>query len=137
MPDKVKGVANDMNKYWSRLASGLVPYVPGEQPRDKKYIKLNTNENPYGPSCLQGAGMVITGIISIVIAGGFALLGLLAKKKTRSWVFMVGIIIYSIDTIIFILGADWVGIGFHIWGIYGFTAAFIACTKLKRFTIKQ
>lgn len=39
-----------MNKYWSVLASGLVPYVPGEQPQDKKYIKLNTNESPYGPS---------------------------------------------------------------------------------------
>lgn len=39
-----------MNKYWSRLSQGLAPYVPGEQPRDKKYIKLNTNENPYGPS---------------------------------------------------------------------------------------
>jgi len=39
-----------MNKFWSRLARGLEPYVPGEQPRDKKYIKLNTNENPYGPS---------------------------------------------------------------------------------------
>lgn len=39
-----------MNKYWSSLAQGLEPYVPGEQPRDRKYIKLNTNENPYGPS---------------------------------------------------------------------------------------
>ncbi len=39
-----------MNKYWSRLAGRLVPYVPGEQPRDRRYIKLNTNENPYGPS---------------------------------------------------------------------------------------
>jgi histidinol-phosphate aminotransferase len=39
-----------MSKYWSTLVGSLEPYVPGEQPKDKKYIKLNTNENPYGPS---------------------------------------------------------------------------------------
>lgn len=39
-----------MSKYWSELVKRLEPYVPGEQPKDRKFIKLNTNENPYGPS---------------------------------------------------------------------------------------
>lgn len=39
-----------MSKYSSVLCNGISPYVCGEQPRDKKYIKLNTNENPYPPS---------------------------------------------------------------------------------------
>ncbi len=33
----------------SSKARALTPYTPGEQPQDKSYIKLNTNENPYPP----------------------------------------------------------------------------------------
>lgn len=39
-----------MSKFWSPFVNGLVPYVPGEQPKLTKLTKLNTNENPYGPS---------------------------------------------------------------------------------------
>lgn len=39
-----------MSKFWSPFVKDLVPYVPGEQPKLTKLVKLNTNENPYGPS---------------------------------------------------------------------------------------
>ena len=39
-----------MSQYWSKVVHGLTPYVPGEQPKLPNLVKLNTNENPYGPS---------------------------------------------------------------------------------------
>lgn len=39
-----------MNQYWSKRIQNIIPYTPGEQPRDRTFIKLNTNECPYPPS---------------------------------------------------------------------------------------
>ncbi|MDR3145109.1 MAG: histidinol-phosphate transaminase, partial [Treponema sp.] len=38
--------------FWNTRTRNLAPYVTGEQPRARRFIKLNTNENPYPPSPL-------------------------------------------------------------------------------------
>ena len=44
-----------MSRYFTSALAALEPYTPGEQPRDRRYIKLNTNESPYpaGPQVVK------------------------------------------------------------------------------------
>ena len=37
-------------RLWEQNFRDVEPYTPGEQPKDRNVIKLNTNENPYPPS---------------------------------------------------------------------------------------
>lgn len=39
-----------MSRFFHSAYCGLTPYTPGEQPQDKRYIKLNTNESPFPPA---------------------------------------------------------------------------------------
>jgi len=52
MDNKINRSEADSFRFWSPEVRKLQPYQPGEQPKHQKFIKLNTNENPYPPSPL-------------------------------------------------------------------------------------
>ena len=56
-----------MSKFWSPIVATLKPYIAGEQPRIQNLTKLNTNENPYGPSPKAIAAMqaAVTGSLKL------------------------------------------------------------------------
>lgn len=76
-------------------------------------------------------GKIIALIINILIAGVYALLGFLSSKG-RGWVFILGIVLYGIDALLFIIIQDWISIIFHLLAIYGFVKAIIAGRNLKK-----
>ncbi len=63
-----------MSRFLSPLAAKLEPYTPGEQPQDKRYVKLNTNESPFPPA---------PGVISAISANQVEDLRLYSDPTTK------------------------------------------------------
>ena len=60
-------------------------------------------------------------VLSILIAGVFALFGFFASQGKR-WAFIVGMILYGLDGLIMLAFGDWIGVLFHaffLWGLFG------------------
>lgn len=56
-----------MSRYMSARFADLEAYVPGEQPQDMQYVKLNTNESPYppAPAVLEATGAAETARLNL------------------------------------------------------------------------
>jgi hypothetical protein len=67
---------------------------------------------------------------SVVAILGFLLAGYYANRLIRT-AFLVGIIVYSIDTLIVLVLGDWFMAAFHAFALYSLIRGYIACRQIK------
>lgn len=74
---------------------------------------------------------IIAFVLDIIVAGIFALFGVFAKKRYK-WSFIIGMILYSADALIFIFFQDWIAVAFHVYALFGIFKGFQANNILKK-----
>jgi hypothetical protein len=85
------------------------------------------NEHPEAA----GVFSVIALIFGAIFAGVFALFGWFAAKK-YSWAFIVGMILYVLDGLIFLLVKDWMSVGFHVFAFICILNGYLNLRKLNQ-----
>jgi hypothetical protein len=78
---------------------------------------------------LGNAGTAIAVVFDLLAAGLFVGFGVLAGKRYL-WAYVVGLVVFGLDTLVLILFQDWLGIIFHLLVIYWIFLGFNACRQL-------
>lgn len=81
---------------------------------------------------IDGMGKLIPLAINVLIPGIFVAMGIIAKRRRLNAILIIGIVVYSLDTLLFLFVQDWVSIAFHLLALYGFYSAIRANNKLKK-----
>ncbi len=75
-----------------------------------------------------GAGTK-AGLVGLAVIGIFAFLGQRAVQGHR-WGFVVGMALYALDGVIFLLIPDWAGVGFHAFALVMILRGYLAARRL-------
>lgn len=67
--------------------------------------------------------------VDAFVAGVFVLFGLFARKR-YAWAFIVGMLLYTMDGLLFLVVSDWLSFGFHVFALFGIWGGYAACRKL-------
>jgi hypothetical protein len=70
-------------------------------------------------------------ILDIIVASIFVLFGILANKR-MGWAFIVGMVIYLFDGLLFLLVQDWLSLGFHAFALFCIYSGFAALKNLEQ-----
>jgi hypothetical protein len=80
---------------------------------------------------IASGGKFIALVLDLVVAGVFVLLGVFSHKG-HLWAFIVGMVLFALDGLVFLLIKDWLGIGIHAFVLYCLYRGFEACRQLRK-----
>ncbi len=69
-------------------------------------------------------------VFDVLAAGAFALLGYLAARG-HGWAFIVGMMAYALDALIFVMVGHWFGLAFHAFALYSIFGGYRASAQLR------
>jgi len=75
-------------------------------------------------------GRVVALLLDLFAAGFLVLCGVFANKG-HSWAFIVGIVVFALDGLVFLLAQQWIGVAFHAYVLFVLFRGFSACRKLR------
>ena len=78
---------------------------------------------------LGASGNGIALLLDLLVAGLFVLFGIFGHKR-QAWAFIVGMILFGLDTLFSLLIQDWLGIAFHAFVVYCLFRGFSGCRRL-------
>ena len=69
-------------------------------------------------------------VLDLLAAAVFVLFGVFANKR-HTWSFVVGMALYALDGLIYLIGQEWLGVGFHAFALFCLFRGFKACRALN------
>jgi len=80
---------------------------------------------------LGGTATVLALFLDAMVAGFFVVMGLMARRG-MGWAFILGMVVYALDGLIFLYVREWVNIAFHVFALYCIYRGFAANSKLQK-----
>jgi hypothetical protein len=78
---------------------------------------------------LGGGAKVVALVFDAFAVGLFALIGYFAAKR-HAWAFVVGLALYALDALFFLIFRAWLGLAFHAYVVYSIFGGYRACARL-------
>lgn len=83
-----------------------------------------------------GFAPTIALILDLLAAAIFVMFGILTRHR-QSWSYLIGMVLYALDGLIFLVAGEWLGAAFHVFVLYSLYRGLVANRALLKMTSSQ